>query len=493
MLFEWESNNVLDVTVYDQYGDPMTLTDSMFDTVIPSLYGAEIQVLSSNGNVIPAGSWDVIDGEFTFDTEDPGMAMFTLIIPGEAFIATSEMITVYADPVLSTIETAGPDEAVYADEETDFPVVGFDQYGNAFDVTAGVTFTATVGLFGDPSTIANDAKNEISFTADTAGTSTVYYFLNGMFQGTFDVTVNPAAYPFQITGVDAFMAMEEGTSQTIISEDITVIDQYGRTMTDPFVGTGFTWFVESAAATSLFDTSPYWVEGMIWIGANSGLDTGSETFVAKLIDKDDGWRVMTESAFAFDITNVETEDVDGFAMSLTAGTMYTGATFDYGQEAADYYKYVTVTGTYGGVSVLLDLDANGVPYLIDVITSTNDAVEVMSGDTLVPTSETDTTATIKAWVNGETVAMADQATSKVAPDCVSAVAVDDGDGTAFNDMFTLKDQYGVELDYDLLNASRSALDPDWYFDETEWSDADNSYWTIVKWDGSLTATYVEAD
>ncbi len=54
MLFEWEDDNVLDVTVYDQYGQAMTLTDGMFDTTIPSLYGADIQVLSSNGDAIPA-------------------------------------------------------------------------------------------------------------------------------------------------------------------------------------------------------------------------------------------------------------------------------------------------------------------------------------------------------------------------------------------------------------------------------------------------------
>ena len=500
-LFQDTDDNVLAVTVYDQYGDAMTLTDSLFDTQIPSLYDAEIQVLSSNGNVIDAENWDVIGGVFTFDADDPGMALFTFIIPAQAFIATSEMITVYATPALATIQTAGPDEAVYADEETDFAVTGFDQYGDPFDVAAGVTFTSTVQLFGDPSTIENSAANVISLTADMDGTATVYYFLGGIFQGTFDVTVNEAAYPFQITGVDAFMAMEEGTNQEILSEDIEVIDQYGRVMTAPFDGTGFTWNAMSAAATDLFSTSPGWVDGYLWVGADTGTTdaTGSETFVAKLIDLNDGYKVMTESAFSFAITNVETEDVEGFEMALTAGTMYTGATFDFGQTADEYYKYVTVTGTYGGVKVLLNLDSNGVPELIDVITSTNDHVEVMSGDILVPTTADDTTTNIKAWRNGVAVANADQDLSKVDPDCVVITAeaddsVDTVDTGDYAVMFTYTDQYGVDLDYALLQASRaSGVDPTVYFFTSNDTVGDYTYYYVVKWDGSLSEVYVDKD
>ncbi len=239
-------------------------------------------------------SWDIIDGEFTFDTEEPGMAMFTMIIPNQAFIATSEMITVYADPVLTTLETAGPDEALYAMEATDFPVVGFDQYGAVIDVETGddVTFTSTVDLFSVQPNV--EAKNEIGFTPDDDGTSTVYYFLNGMFQGTFDVTVNPEAYPFQITAVDAPGGMEEGSMVRIMSSDITVIDQYGRVMTAPFDGTGYQWEITTKSATTLFS------EGMWYPGydveALTGGDTGSATFVATLVDMD-GWWTMTESAF----------------------------------------------------------------------------------------------------------------------------------------------------------------------------------------------------
>jgi hypothetical protein len=273
----------------------------MFDTVIPSPYGADIQVLSSNGAVIPAEANPIVDGEFTFDAPEDGVAMITLIIPNQAFIATSEMITVYADPVLTSITTAGPDEALYAAEATDFAVAGFDQYGNAMDVTTGddVTFTATVDLFDvDPNV---EATNEIGFTPDMDGTSTVYYFLNGMFQGTFDVIVNPEAYPFQIVGVDTYPAMEEDTYTEIMSADITVIDQYGRTMSNPFVD-GWDFEIMTAAATELFYTGHAWPG--FYVDARDGIaDTGSATFVAKLIN---GWQVMTESAFTFDIYNFET-------------------------------------------------------------------------------------------------------------------------------------------------------------------------------------------
>jgi hypothetical protein len=499
MLFEWEDNNVLDVTVYDQYGQEMTLTDSMFDTVIPSLYGADIQVLSSNGDVIPATSWDIIDGEFTFDTEDPGMAMFTLIIPNQAFIATSEMITVYADPVLTSITTAGPDEALYAAEATDFAVAGFDQYGNAMDVTTGddVTFTATVDLFDvDPNV---EATNEIGFTPDMDGTSTVYYFLNGMFQGTFDVIVNPEAYPFQITAVAAPGGIEECWDVDIMSDDITVIDQYGRTMSDPFGSGMYDFDLMTAAATDLF-----WVGWNGWpdlgfsVNANCGEGTGSASFKAVLIY--DGWQVMTESAFLFDIMYVETEDVDGFAMTAIDGPMYTGSTFDFSQTPDEYWKYVKVTGMYGDMTVeLYDDNGDGLPDLIDIVTSSNDAVEVMTDNILVPEAVqaaaggTAGTTTIKAWKNGEVVASADLELSKAAPDwTTTTVDWDDGD-TAFNQVFFLVDQYGVDLDY--LDAvgmmSPDGLIP--YLTEHETVVGDDTVYSIIKWNGAVSASWTDVD
>jgi hypothetical protein len=494
MLFEGTSDNVLDVTVYDQYGQEMALTDGMFYDEIPEPYGALIQVLSSNDDAIPTTSWDIIDGEFTFDTNNDGMAMITLVIPNQAFLAQSDVITVYPEAVLTSITTAGPDEALYAMEATDFPVLGYDQYGNVVDVSGtGVTFTQTVDLFDDGGVYPNvEATNEFGFTASTDGTSTVYYFLNGMFQGTFDVIVNPEAYPFQITAVAAPGGMEECTVDRIMSDDITVIDQYGRTMSDPFGSGMYDFNLMTAAATDLF-----WVNWMgsgdgFDVNAQCGKDTGSASFKAVLIKSG---QTMTESAFLFDIMYVETEDVDGFAMTAISGPMYTEDVFEFGQSAENYHKTVKVTGKYGELDVLLyDDNADGLPDLIDVITTSVDQVEVMTDNILAPNLEltgATGTMTVKAWRNGEPVAMTDVELSNVAPDCVSITPVADGDGTDSSDSFTFKDQYGVGLVYDLLEASRSGDDPNWYFYGTEWTDADYYYLNLVKWDGSISATYME--
>ena len=507
-LFELTVGNVLAVSAIDQYGMPYKLTSA--DVTTGTTYANKVQILSSNSAIIDPSAMLTpnADGNLVFTALTDGQVVITLIIPDQAVIATSELITVYATAELDTITTAGPDEAVYAGEETDFAVAGFDQYGAPFDVAAGVTFTATVDLF-DVGPV-NDAKNEISFTADTAGTATVYYFLDGIFQGTFDVTVNAAAYPFQIVGVTAPGALEEGVNDTIISADVEVIDQYGRSYTtrevDPFTN-GYDFEVMTKAATTLFYVNDMGSGNGFRVTATTGNDTGSAEFVAKLMN---GPAVMTESAFTFSYTNVETEDIDGFAITAFADTMYTGATFDFGQAADDYYKTVAVTGTYGDLSVALYYsDADELPDLVDIVTSTNDKVEVMSTNVLVPTAPVDAgSTTVKLWQNGVEVASEVLALDDNAPTIVTVTAAKKDSvvladliapltatDTEINSMFTFVDQYGVGKGvfvYATIQASRpSPLVPDFYFFTDVFTSADGkiTYFNLVKWDGSITATY----
>jgi hypothetical protein len=496
MLFEWEADNMLAVTGYDQYGQEITLTDSMFTTAVPYDYTAEVQVLSSNGGVLDPDDIDIDGGKFYFDTSDPGTAMFTFIIPDQAFIVTSEMITVYADPEVASVEIAGPAGPLYAEEAAEFAVAGFDQYGAPIDVSGGVTFTVTHDVFSSDPALTGTNKGSLTF--GEAGTSTVYYFLNGIFQGTFDVMAEAAAYPFQIVAVDTWGGLEEGVCTNIMSADIEVIDQYGRSYDDrgvnPFADGEYNFMIMTAAATDLFHIhNNSWSSNGFDICANTGYDTGSATFVAKLLKWD--WQVMTESAFTFDVMNVETEDVDGFAMGAIAGPMYTEDVFDYGQSAENYHKTVTVSGKYGDLSVkLYDDNSDGLPDLIDIVTTSVDQVEVMTDNILAPNlalAGATGTMTVKAWRNGVAVAMTDVDLSNVDPDCVTITPVADGDGTDSSDSFTFKDQYGVGLVYDLLQASRSGDDPNWYFYGTDWTDSDYYYLNLVKWDGSISATYIE--
>ena len=485
--------NVLDVTAYDQYGQAMTLTNLMFTTQVPYDYTAEVQVLSSNGDVISAGAIDIVGGEFTFAAGDAGMAMFTFIIPDQANIYTSEMITVYAAATLTTIEIAGPSAAVYATEAADFGIVGFDQYGATIDVTSAavIDFTATHAIFS--SNPAWDADNSGTLTvmdSDLTQTSTVYYFLGGIFQGTFDVTANATAYPFQVIGVDVAPALESGVEVYIMSGDISVQDQYGRTMTDPLVGD---WNYEVISSTSVSvtmyeccDEYDFYADGV----------AGSDTFVAYLTFEGS---TVTTSGFAFDITNVPTEDITGYAMTMTTeGTMYTGSDWEKHWDDADeeYYKYVGITGTYDGMSVvLLDENEDDLPDLIDLVTSTNDAVMVMSGNILVPTDAVDGTTTVKAWRNGAVVATADQALSDSAPDWTTTV-VEAEEGTEFSEwyeIFDLFDQYGVQISYYLSSEDTSpdTLTP--YVIQVFTELGDDYIYTIVKWDGSISATYTDVD
>jgi len=264
------------------------------------------------------------------------------------------------------------------------------------------------------------------------------------------------------------------------------------------------------AATDLFYVNDNGSTNGFDVYARMGDDTGSAEFVAKLMN---GPAVMTESAFTFSYTNVETEDIDGFGITAFADTMYTGATFDFGQAADDYYKTVVVTGKYGDLTVALYYSTTGaLPDLVDIVTSSNDKVEVMSTNVLVPTAPVEEgSTTVKLWQNGVEVASEVLALEDVAPKIVTVTAakkdsVTLADTTApltatdteINSMFTFVDQYGVGggtvevFDYVTIQASRpSPLVPDFYFFTDVFTSTDGkiTYFNLVKWDGTITASY----
>ncbi|MFO7612770.1 MAG: hypothetical protein R6W99_09860, partial [Clostridia bacterium] len=347
-LYTGSTGNKLIVTAIDQYNKPYVLTSA--DVQTGALYTNKIQLLSSNNDVIDASLMEVIDGKLVFPAGDPGVAMITGIIPDQSFIATSQMITVYATPVLTTLQASAPG-AVYAMEQIVVPATGYDQYGSTatFTPTSNIMFTVTNPTVLPAGNILVTANNTIKMTAIDDGTVTIFYFLNGILQGSFDVTVQPVAYPFQITAVTAPGALETGASYTLANKDFTVIDQYGRVMKTPFAG-AYTWVVEKISDTTnnvaLYGTD---------VLSTAGLVAGTDSFVAYLST---GGAKVLESAFQFSVRNVSADEINAFAMKPITGPMYLGPNFaKWGAAPADYYKYVEITGKVGTLDVVL-LDAD---------------------------------------------------------------------------------------------------------------------------------------
>ena len=426
MLITGTTSNVLDITAYDQYGQVMTLVSSMFTTTVPYDYTAEVQILSSNGDVLNAGAISIIDGEFLFNAGNAGTAMFTFIIPDQANIYTSEMITVYANPVLSSIEIAGPVEAVYAYEETTFPAVGFDQYGNTIDVVStpgtDIDFTWTFDINVDWIDISS--ANTVAFKADLHGTTTVYYFLNGILQGTFDVTVNEEAYPFQVVALnDVPTAFQTESYKVFSGTYIDVIDQYGRPV----------------------DMDAYFdYELDLWSDDNNNLrydhldlntfviyadqldETGSDTFYLGIYDLvlDD---IAPESIFTFDAAHVGYDDIVSFDLHVVDDVLYGGELdWDLYGQLFIYNNYMSEGSLYpydnpfllkayqeDGTEISLALNDSNIPEIVDVITFSSESAPSFDYRTRKDYPEAPTIygamsaagiSVMKVWINGEMVA-----------------------------------------------------------------------------------------
>ncbi|MBN2882034.1 MAG: hypothetical protein JXN10_00785, partial [Clostridia bacterium] len=283
-------------------------------------------------------------------------------------------------------------------------------------------------------------------------------------------------------------AMESGVWAYIMSEDLTVIDQYGRVMEDPWFD-NWDWDLEGVTdETHVF----YDWDGDYYVDTTSS--AGVDTFVAFLTDDGDA---QDESGFQFDVRNVAATEIDGLAIADIAGPMYLGPEYDkWDAEADDYWKTFSITGTVDGlVVVLLDDDADGVPDIVDLVTSTNDNVQV-SGAWLIPaeplTGNAAGTTTIKVWRNGVVQDMTDLALSTTAPDLASIELTDEDDInwmtpiTFMHTAFEYYDQYGVIMNPAFFDEGFILCEYPDSFGDMEIVDESEIWWfTVVKYDGTI--------
>ena len=363
-IFKGTTGHTIAINAVDQYGNPYKLAAGPLP--------AGVTLIESNGPVLGIGAIDA-NGNLEFNADNAGTTILTMLITAEGVVAQSAPITVLATPVLTTVEIAGATETMYVGEETTLATAGFDQYGDPIALTNDVTFTSTLPNFDiDPVTG--------KVTPGTAGVGTVFYFLNGSLQGTFTIEVNGAAVPQVITAMDVTPALQTGVAILVDSSaKATVLDQYGRVMTDAQIGAaGYDVMITATAATHIALTAAPGTGLTYKINADG--TAGSETFLAYLTD-DHGVTPIAVSVFSFAVTNVSAAEITTVTMSVdNDGLIYTGDKWnDLHQEDMisgggisifPYDEAVIFTGatTSGDSVVLLDDDADGIPDIIDVIT-----------------------------------------------------------------------------------------------------------------------------
>lgn len=483
LLYEYTYDNVLDLEGIDQYGNVYELT-------LADFINGTVQYLVSNEACVDILRINVADGDLVFSTMEPGDVVFTFIIPAASYISSTEIVTIYAEPEVTTIQIAGPTEAVYAMEETTFPVVGYDQYGNVIDVDREeIDFNFTVDL---DYAIGIAGTNEIGFICANDGQTTAYYFLNGMFQGTFDITVNPEAYPFQIVGLnDVPGALLTDTVIYFNDSQIEVIDQYGRPVKAAIMsGSGFDiiMWADEDVMNLAYDYSP---DGgtEYAIGALPELEQGTDTFYLGLYN-DDLKDVTPESIFAFDMQHVGVEDIDTYSLDVIDDLICSNDENwnNYDQEEF-YFARILAQGAirfgedpfnegpggfegltpYSSPLVLRAYMEDGtqvgvytfgsrksqIDNLIDVFTFSIENTtlappmyyDYLTDPTVLSFDDVEGTCTAKAWVNGVAVAETTFEVSKAAPAVAGITAK--ADTYSIDELINLdvEDIYDMEEDY----------------------------------------------
>ncbi|HPQ47919.1 MAG TPA: hypothetical protein PLP30_11155, partial [Clostridia bacterium] len=516
-LYEGDTTAEMVVKCYDQYTNEYVLTDA--DITTGSTYSNRIQILSSNGDVLSAGAVTVVGGKLMFEAGDQGTAMFTFIIPDRAVVVSSPMITVYALPVLTSVSdfvVVGATDAngqVIAGEANTVTAVGKDQYLEVTDFTSedAFTFSTTNETILEPDGISV-GENKFTVTPDASGKVTVFVFLNNVLQGQFDLSVVAAAAPRYISMVDAPTAMETGVYRVILSGGITVVDQYGRIMEDPF---NETWSYEIQASTTEEHVALY-TDHDAYILDTDELTAGTDTFTA-LLTKDDV--IQEESGYSFSVRHVAPSEIVSFTADVVDDVLFSD--YDYWNTYYQQYLYsiqgfapeflfdeddwnldewffdefhsapewlftefnpyssqlVILGVTADGTEVELLLDEDFIPEDVDLITFSMDEVsltewpmrydegafELHEGPstwkpTIIASGAAVGTCTVKVWVNGVDVASDTVEVMKEVPDVASITAeINEIDGSTVNvyDYWTLPyDFFGFMIaeymdDYDM--------------------------------------------
>ncbi len=468
LLYEGSSDNVLAVAAVDQYGNAFKLTN------ISEIVLIESSTIVSDVNIDG-------DGNLEFDADTAGVITFTAIIAAEGYITNSAPITVYGTPAIDAVVIVGPEGDGYVGEVLGFEESATDQYGNDFEVS-GVTFATSNSSIIDAADF-DITDGEVTVIPTGAGTVTVYYYFGGTLVGSFDVLVNPLAVPTTITAITIPDAVQFGTYIEVDEDDVTVVDQYGRA--DELTGD---WSIEITSEGAESFTLIELDYGLYEFDADG--EIGSDVFNVYI--SDDGSRVdgsvlafMLENVSATAIVTIEIADVPTMYSGDAKGDLMSPGSVE------AYDETLTFVGktAAGATVVLVDDDSDGVPDIIDVITVSSTNL-LITGAVLTATGSATETVALKAWRDGEVIAMVDVDIAAADPYAAemyydpATIDFEDYEGEEDQGL-VIKDQYGRVLDVELVFG---------YYVETTETETESSETVLVEFDnGYLVMTFTDGD
>ncbi len=358
-------------------------------------------------------------GVLKFTAKAAGSTTLTISNPG-AGIAKTIIINVAGSAVVKDFQIGAPTSLVVAGEEVVFPFVATDSFGGEIKGTAldlsQLDFSANYLSDGYPKV---NAKGELVLKFSQEGFS--YIVVRGKTStsapSTQQVQIQKPAYTTGVNGVkDVITTLEQGANVEFDQDNITLVDNYGRTSTA--AADTYTVEIESDVA------------GLLSYTGGTLVAAGDKSGSAKVTVKS---KTANAESYSFSVDVIESSAVKSFSIA-SVGTAFAAKT------AGVYDKSITLTGkTASGVTVALAKEAPA------FISSSDVTVAAVNGNKV--TGLKAGKATITAYVGNSAVATQEVTVSEEAP---VAKTVEFGkseytvNGSAAVSV-TVKDQYGVKV------------------------------------------------
>ncbi|MFC7062986.1 S-layer homology domain-containing protein [Halobacillus seohaensis] len=416
----------LDYSLLDQYGESTDLS-ATGQTSLPATIDG-VQFISSDSSVI--SDIAVVDdedgnGEIEFTVAGDGTATITAVVNESGAVATTE-VTVEEDSTPEAVSVSAPTSLVASqDEAFNLPVTVTDQYGNVLESVNGLNVSFDdATLESEANLTLNEEDGETSLAVDLSGvsdatidetTKATVNITNGAGDelGTVSFNIEPEAEVQDVEADDLATLFEDGATHTVTNDDLTVTDQYGRS-------------IEGAINVTSDDTS------VVDVASGTDLTAVAEGTTTLTVEVD-GVTVDVP------VEVITSSDVESYTLN-EIGTVYASA----GDDSYDVVTELSGVNADGDTVKL----ASSTP---DFITSSNTNVADVDSDVEVD-GVAEGTATISAWKDGEVVGTSTVTVSEEKPsvasvdfaDTVASTIADQGTEDLSGDVEVL-DQYGVDL------------------------------------------------
>ncbi|GGD92398.1 S-layer homology domain-containing protein [Paenibacillus nasutitermitis] len=373
------------------------------------------------------------DGVVTFNTKGKAGTLFIAITNAATGANANTSVIVSGAATVKEFQLNHPNKVIVKGEDIVFPFAAVDSFGAQIagkDLNlSNVQFMAGLQLTAGYPKV--NAKGELVFNFAQTGTATIYTFVSGLQQtSTVQYEVKDAAYKTAVNGIKDFTtSLEVGANPNFNADNITIVDNYGRTSN----AAADAYQVDSSAPSIV----KYENGKLVAVAPGSATITvTSSPNVAPNADK-------PVTKYTFTVNSVASADVKSFAID-TVGTVFgKSAAADAGNAHKKAIKLIGKTAS--GTAVTL---ASNTPSF--VTSSTEDVLKVSADKQSVYGLKAGK-STVTAYFNGAQVAEQEVTVSEEAPvvktvELSKAEYTTTANGGIVTVGATVKDQYGVAID-----------------------------------------------